>query len=436
MAAGSTCSCTTPVKDDTLTKIDGGHITTGEIDAKKVIVNNIDASKITTGELDAARIKANSLAIGKFTTEVQNKINKAGSDATYRGVCSNTATTYAKVVECTGFELTVGASIVVYMVNASTATSTLTLNVNNTGAKTIYVGDKATASSNRLLWAAGASVTFVYDGSYWVVADSPGTWNGGTCSSSADSDKVASCGKVVLFNGASVKLLMTYGNTSANSWLNVQSLGNRPIYFGNTYTVPTVENGYSWRAGSLVEFVFDGKDWRTGSRTYIDGGDIVTGTISGNLINGGTIKGSIIRSTIDTDDKVLQGGYAEISKSTVSFKDRNDSAYIKVHGSQTEDSRGITDSILINFIDPEGFLSTRYLNISAKQSFYNGDISNLTFYAHNSYMKLSGDHGYGEIELFAGDDESGYGFYIDVNGIYVFRRRDGTDTRKSIWGLL
>jgi hypothetical protein len=51
-------------------------------------------------------------------------------------------------------------------------------------------------------------------------------------------------------------------------------------------------------------------------------------------------------------------------------------------------------------------------------------------------MKLSGDHGYGEIELFAGDDESGYGLYIDVNGIYVFRRRDGTDTRKSIWGLV
>lgn len=53
-SSGTTCSCTTPVKDDTTTVIDGGHITTGTI--------------------DAARIAANSLSLGKLTEDAQEQI--------------------------------------------------------------------------------------------------------------------------------------------------------------------------------------------------------------------------------------------------------------------------------------------------------------------------------------------------------------------------
>ena len=308
MAAGSTCSCTTPVKDDTLTKIDGGHITTGEIDASVVTVKNIDASKITVGELDAARIKANSLAIGKFTTEVQNKLALVG-EATYRGVCSTSAKTADKVVSCTGFELKTGAAIVVYMSTAQTCyNSSLTLNVNGTGAKTIYVGDKATSSANELLWAAGASVTFVYDGTYWYVADSPGTWNGGTCTALAAEDtKEASCPKIVIFNGVSVKLQMRSMNTSNYALLDVQSLGSFPIYFGNTSSRPTYNNGYTWQIDSIVEFVFDGYCWRTGSRTYIDGGSILTGTINTNRLDATSIQTNIVKTCELSADKITSG---------------------------------------------------------------------------------------------------------------------------------
>lgn len=61
-----TVTCTTPTKDDTLTIIDGGHITTGTIDASKVTVTNIDASKITTGTLRADCINTKSISIGDF----------------------------------------------------------------------------------------------------------------------------------------------------------------------------------------------------------------------------------------------------------------------------------------------------------------------------------------------------------------------------------
>lgn len=72
--SGTTCSCTTPVKDDTTTVIDGGHITTGTIDASSVTVTNINASNISTGTLAAARIATGSIAIGKLDSTAQGSL--------------------------------------------------------------------------------------------------------------------------------------------------------------------------------------------------------------------------------------------------------------------------------------------------------------------------------------------------------------------------
>lgn len=58
-----TVTCTTPMKDDTLTIIDGGHITTGTIDASQVTVTNLDANSITSGKLDTDYIDAGSFTI-------------------------------------------------------------------------------------------------------------------------------------------------------------------------------------------------------------------------------------------------------------------------------------------------------------------------------------------------------------------------------------
>lgn len=47
-------TCTTPIKDDTTTIIDGGHIITGTIDASKVTVTNLQASSIAVGNSNVA----------------------------------------------------------------------------------------------------------------------------------------------------------------------------------------------------------------------------------------------------------------------------------------------------------------------------------------------------------------------------------------------
>lgn len=65
-------TCSTPLKDDSQTIIDGGHITTGTIDASQVNVTNINGANINAG----------TLAIGKLDTNAQNTISDASKVAT------------------------------------------------------------------------------------------------------------------------------------------------------------------------------------------------------------------------------------------------------------------------------------------------------------------------------------------------------------------
>lgn len=59
--SGTTCTCTTPVIDQTTTVIDGGHITTGTIDASVVNVTNLNASNITSGTINAINITGSAI---------------------------------------------------------------------------------------------------------------------------------------------------------------------------------------------------------------------------------------------------------------------------------------------------------------------------------------------------------------------------------------
>lgn len=79
---------------------------------------------------------------------------------------AGTAAKVASLVQGT-LKLTAGASVSVMFTNANTAASP-TLNVANTGAKPIRTNGTPYA-----YWVAGASVTFVYDETYWQVCSVP-----------------------------------------------------------------------------------------------------------------------------------------------------------------------------------------------------------------------------------------------------------------------
>lgn len=178
------------------------------------------------------------------------------------GYSSTGSSTSAKVVTCANFQtLATNAVITVRFTSANTSSGAITLNVNSTGAQPIIVGGSETSSTNQLLWDAGAIITFMYNGSGWVVVGEPRCWYG-TCSTAAGtSSKSATVGGgVVICKGARVALGMTYINSSSSATLNVSSTGAKSLYYGMSSVSPTGDSG--WAADELVPFVFDGQYWR------------------------------------------------------------------------------------------------------------------------------------------------------------------------------
>ena len=207
--------------------------------------------------------------------------------ATY-GTCSSSASVQEKVVSCDNFELVAGNTIAIYMQNANTYSSgVVTLNINDTGPKNVWVANQITSSTNQLRWAAGAYLTFRYDGTQFITVGEPRTWYGASTSSASTgtkSDSASLCTGVVICKGTEVVLSMSYKNTSSEPQLNISSTGAIAIYSSSSNERPTEANGMSWLPGDAVSFKFDGSSWRTGGRTYINGDNIITGTISADRI--------------------------------------------------------------------------------------------------------------------------------------------------------
>lgn len=74
-SVGGTVTCTTPQIDQTTTVIDGGHITTGTIDASVVNVTNINASNITSGTMSANKIQGGTIDASDVTITNLNASN-------------------------------------------------------------------------------------------------------------------------------------------------------------------------------------------------------------------------------------------------------------------------------------------------------------------------------------------------------------------------
>lgn len=89
----------------------------------------------------------------------------------YYGTSSTGSSTNSKVVtlDTDIFSLYQGVMITVKFANANTASSP-TLNVNSTGAIAVKLyGTTAAGNTTAKSWNAGEAVTFVYDGSYWLL---------------------------------------------------------------------------------------------------------------------------------------------------------------------------------------------------------------------------------------------------------------------------
>lgn len=153
---GTGSNVVTAVKGDAETEYQTGNV-------------NITPAKIGLKYVDNTPDKAKSVASAAklSTTRNINGINFNGEqDIVHYGVCSSSATDTTKIVPCANFSLVTGAHIRVKFTVTNSASAPVSLNVNNTGDKTIkYHGGTiggSWLSANRVL-------EFVYDGTDWLI---------------------------------------------------------------------------------------------------------------------------------------------------------------------------------------------------------------------------------------------------------------------------
>ena len=277
---------TTVLLDDSTTVIDGGNIITGSIEANRLSVYDASINKIKAEAIDLTGVQP----AGSYATTTALTTETNQRKAQY-GTSSTDAATAEKAVTCANFELVAGNELTVKFSKANTSSAAVTLNVNSKGAKNVWVGNAVTSATNQLLWGANAYITFRYDGTQFQVIGEPRTWYGACTTAegtAAKTDTTAVTGCVVC-KGAKVELAMTNANTAASPTLNIQSTGAKAVYFGNGTSRPTKSGGTSWLAANTCTFTFDGAAWRTQGKTYIDANSIVTGYLSADRIEGGTL---------------------------------------------------------------------------------------------------------------------------------------------------
>ena len=112
------------------------------------------------------KIKSLIAAANQAADDASSAAAAAQSQAKYYGTCATAAATAAKVVSCPGFSLVSGARISVKFTYANTA-STISFNINGTGAITASWMNSTSASANA--WTAGETIILVYNGSNYII---------------------------------------------------------------------------------------------------------------------------------------------------------------------------------------------------------------------------------------------------------------------------
>lgn len=249
-------------------------------------------------------------------------ISGGGSKTTWYGTCSTTASTSAKVVTCADYALVNGAIIAVLFTTANTA-ATPTLNINSTGAKSIYVGTSTpNSTTNVLKWNSNTLLYFIYDGTYYrflgsiqagTVAPSRGanTWYGECSSNATATAKTSTISNFVLTQGAVVVIQALAASTVENALtLNVSSTGAKTIYYKQAATSST--NPLKWAWGDVLVFVYNGANWRyVGGSSAMDEGSLPiasTSTLGGVKVGNGfdvSADGTLSRNTSYSGNTVV-----------------------------------------------------------------------------------------------------------------------------------
>lgn len=261
-------------------------------------------------------------------TKISDLTNTSGGFVTYC-TCATAAATAAKVVTLdsgdSNWVLRKGDIIAVKFTNTNTASS-VTLNVNSTGAKSIWYNNAAyTGSSNAITGYANRYLFYLYDGTNWVwFSDGRHDGNDNTyttayCSTaSATAAKGASMTGYVLTANRYTVITFTNANTYAGAvTLNINSRGAKPLYIDGKASSST---NYAFAAGSYIV-------WYDGTNYYLT----TNGNIPRTLHSESGVSASTVTQTV-TNDMIANG--------TIKFAKVDSTEFVKLTMSTTDISAG------------------------------------------------------------------------------------------------
>lgn len=216
---------------------------------------------------DTTYSAATTSANGLMTSTDKTKVN--ATNIAY-GTCTTAAATAAKVVTISGntnWTLTAGSMIAVKFSYTNSA-SNPTLNVNGTGAKSIWYNTSLiTTSALSCAGTANRVINFIYDGTQYVFigwsTDNNTTYTNaslgqgyGTCSTAeATTAKLVTLSNYSCTTGGIVAVKFTYA-VPANSTMNINSKGAKAIYYRGTAITSNVI-----KAGDVATFIYDGSQY-------------------------------------------------------------------------------------------------------------------------------------------------------------------------------
>lgn len=268
-----------------------------------------------------------------ITTRVsKTEVRLNGQYATSSTGSSTAAKTATITPTLTGYTLEKGAIITVKFTNANT-NSAPTLNVNSTGSKAIRTYSGGTLSEAEYKWPAGATMSFVYDGSYWRIQDSTEL----TRLSTAEGSITTQAGQIELKANASD----VYDKTSTNALLEVKANKDTLTSEINASADTVQINANRVNIEGAAIFTGSGRLSTASLNAAYDANGAATGAVSAlttdlasssgtTVINGGHIDtGSITIGKLDTTAQNTISNAAMTATSYISYLDEETG--IQVH---------------------------------------------------------------------------------------------------------
>lgn len=224
--------------------------------------------------------------------------------STLYGTCATAANVAAKAVTCANFDqLITGVEIRVKFTYSNTAANP-TLNVNNTGAKSIYrYGTTAPGTTAATSWQAGAVASFTYDGTNWIMT---GWLNDNTTYSAATQSAAG--------------LMSAADKTALDALSSRMLLVKEPVFLYQPLAYALIEDPNSTIPASLLgtDFSSLGDPYRYDIGNFGNRGNNNTWCVGLNYCEGSNTSGSSVTKTgwsgpISVIKELAAAGYTKLA---------------------------------------------------------------------------------------------------------------------------